>query len=227
MAIKNGTKVVEGQYPYQASLHLKDVKILKAVVGMNKLDDKNAVTYEIEKIIKHELFMENIYEPKFADIALVRVSKDIKFNDKVQPIQLASSENIEDYPFEGISVTITGWGNTHLCMSDFEENTNSLFVAHQTIYDFEKCEEDYTVYHKSKHSMLSHVSLVNCGMMCTVGHEYTCKGDSGGPVVTGRGIQVGIVSFGMKSLPEVSTNVWTWYEWIIENSNITNNNLYL
>ena len=51
------------------------------------------------------------------DIALLRVSKDIEFNDYVQPIKLAS----EDYIIDPKAIfTVSGWGKLNVRFSTIE-----------------------------------------------------------------------------------------------------------
>ncbi|XP_014234222.1 mite allergen Eur m 3-like [Trichogramma pretiosum] len=144
-----------------SSMRFLSPEFIQVVAGITKLDDKNAAIYKVEEIIKHEYYGDNLFLPYMADIALLRVAKDMEFNDKVQPVKLASSENSEDLLAVGASVILTGWGYTEQCM-----------------------------------------------------------GDSGGPVVDERGVQVGIVSLSIDDLPDVSTSVWLWSEWIAHASNI-------
>ncbi|KAL7297641.1 hypothetical protein TKK_0009309 [Trichogramma kaykai] len=235
---------------YSGILNPNDVQIL---VGVNKLDDQNGTIYKVEEIIMHENYTKNPWVTWMADIALIRIAEDIEFNDRVQPVKLASSSNPEDLIFAGIPVVVTGWGFTYQCMENHNETVNDLRMSKMRIYDLVMCQYEYiddynrqndesdsteeyneansTEEYKETDSTeeynemdeLTKLSGIDQGMMCTVGLQHTCKGDSGGPVVDERGVQVGIVSFGTVGLPDVNTNVKFYSEWISNNSKITEN----
>lgn len=65
--------------------------------------DTNQQIYQSQYIVYHEKFD---YKDKINDIALIRVAKDIQFNDKVQPTKLPA-ENLGGV---GSSAVLTGWG---------------------------------------------------------------------------------------------------------------------
>uniref|UniRef100_A0ABD2X3H8 Peptidase S1 domain-containing protein n=1 Tax=Trichogramma kaykai TaxID=54128 RepID=A0ABD2X3H8_9HYME len=202
-------------------LNPNDVRIL---LGVNKLDDQNGTIYEVEEIIMHENYTTNPNVYYAADIALIRVAEDIVFNDRIQPVKLASSKHPEDLLPVGTPVVVTGWGYTQACMEVTDETTNDLRMAKMIIYDFDKCQNDYLKELQKTYQTDDFGGLgwgLDRGMICCIGHSHTCKGDSGGPVVDERGIQVGIVSFGIVGLPDVNTNVWFYSEWIASNSKIT------
>lgn len=69
--------------------------------------DKDKVVYDAEKLI-----VNRNYNPfKLTDdIALVYVSKDIVFNELVQPVALPSNNNVKS----GDLVVLTGWGRLYV-----------------------------------------------------------------------------------------------------------------
>lgn len=77
------------------------------VAGSNLLNGNQSDSYKSEYIVWHEKYN----GAKFVnDIGLIRVERDIKFNDKVQSIRLPTEAfNKDDYP-----VVLTGWGSTQL-----------------------------------------------------------------------------------------------------------------
>ncbi|KAL7297639.1 hypothetical protein TKK_0009307 [Trichogramma kaykai] len=196
-------------------------KALRILAGVNKRDDENGIFFEVEKIIKHEYYGNDDAETEHGDIALIRLKEDIEFNDKIQPVKLASSENKEDVLPVGAPIYITGWGYTYQCMENHNEEVNDLRLAIRKISDFDQCQREYLEYaiKESNGTDVDHV--IDHGMICSVGYQYSCKGDSGGPVVDERGVQVGVVSFSVDGLSDVHTSVRHYSEWIANNSKIT------
>lgn len=74
------------------------------MVGTNKLDEGGEFFNAIS-ILPHEKYNSHLIHN---DIGLLKLDKDIEFNDKVQPIKLPA-ENFEksDYP-----AVLSGWGTT-------------------------------------------------------------------------------------------------------------------
>ncbi|KAL7297640.1 hypothetical protein TKK_0009308 [Trichogramma kaykai] len=165
----------------------KDIQIL---AGVNKLDDENGIVYKVEKIIKHEHYDNDKFLSELADIALIRVTRDIVFNDKIQPVRLASSKNQGDILPVGSPVMITGWGYTRQCLEAHDEETNYLRVAKRKISDFNECQYAYSVARNKASDESEKPPAVDRGMICSVGFQYSCMGDSGGPIVDQRGVQV-------------------------------------
>lgn len=70
--------------------------------GIHDLTKPGASSHRVEEVKRHEHFKE---EEKFNDIALMRVRDKFQFNDKVQPIKLATDDIPDD-----TTVEFTGWG---------------------------------------------------------------------------------------------------------------------
>ncbi|XP_058799350.1 chymotrypsin-2-like [Phymastichus coffea] len=87
---------------------------IKVVAGTNLIEGGKKQDYYSEYITYHKNFTETALQN---DIALIRVDKDIEFNDKIQPIALPGP--VETYKIED-SVKLTGWG---------EMNTGCLKTA--------------------------------------------------------------------------------------------------
>lgn len=74
---------------------------VEILVGTNDLN-KGGVYHQVEKFIMHEGYN----RPAFAnDIALVKLRKDLEFNDRVAPISYSYDE-VDD----GEELELTGWG---------------------------------------------------------------------------------------------------------------------
>ncbi|XP_014471748.1 PREDICTED: chymotrypsin-1-like [Dinoponera quadriceps] len=118
-------------YPYQASLRYEGYHFCNAViinkryvitvaqcvydvsnpyiysvmVGSDRLDKPGDV-YRVLNIIVHNGYNKALH---IHDIALIRVTEDIKFNENVQPISLPTVErNYDDYP-----LMVTGWAKNN------------------------------------------------------------------------------------------------------------------
>lgn len=69
---------------------------LRILVGTNDLRE-GGTYYNVEKLIRHQ----NYNSPSFAnDIALIKIVGEIDFNDKVQPIEVASEDVPDKTPLQ-------------------------------------------------------------------------------------------------------------------------------
>ncbi|XP_015120601.2 complement factor D-like [Diachasma alloeum] len=216
--IIGGTDAENGAHPYQISLlvngahncggaiihkryivtaaHCVDnrkAESMSIVVGTN-VWQKPGEKYDIEKIISHDFDPRRITN----DIALLRTTKDIVFNKRVQPVEIAR-ENIKEH---GYPVVATGWGRIYA----WGPTPTRLQVINLRIYDQQRC---------------SRYFYVTDGQICTLTEtgEGVCNGDSGGPLVA-DGVLIGIVSYGIpcgKERPDVFTRVYHYADWIVKN----------
>lgn len=78
---------------------------MTVVVGTNLLNGGVGQSYKSDYVAWHKDFsllkLSN-------DIGIIRVNRDIEFNDKVQPISLP----LEDFTKVDYPVVLTGWGTT-------------------------------------------------------------------------------------------------------------------
>ncbi|KAG7481133.1 hypothetical protein MATL_G00063530 [Megalops atlanticus] len=168
-------------------------------------------TLKVEKIIVHEDYKHKEYQ---YDIALLKMEKDIQFDDKKRPVCLPctaglsqvlslSSQNWttrchhQDLIFTGhggadhrtINGFVTGWGYTE----KGEVLSKDLNYGSISIREREQCE---------KMSKTEFKFSLTEEKFCANGDGVdACKGDSGGPFVikkSGRWIQIGIVSYGTR-----------------------------
>ncbi|XP_031788471.1 chymotrypsin-2-like [Nasonia vitripennis] len=218
--IVGGQDAPDGKYPYQVSLrapsHFCGGSILNSrwiltaahcvigrsgnavtvVAGTHLLNCGAEQTFKSEYITWHEKYNGGLF---INDVGLIRVDRDIEFNEKVQPIPLPNEDFSKvDYP-----VVLTGWGRTQAG----GPIPNNLQEINLKVISQTKCSDKMSVAITESHIC----TLTKVG-------EGACHGDSGGPLVA-DGVQVGIVSFGMpcaRGMPDVFTRVYTFISWINE-----------
>ncbi|KAJ8925924.1 hypothetical protein NQ315_009776 [Exocentrus adspersus] len=168
----------------------------------------------IEERIAHE-----DYDPEDAnqyhDIALLRLARDVKFTGSVQPVCLPTTKLEQEKNLIGEKLTVAGWGQT--------ENKSESAVKLKLdvpVKDNEVCNRAYRIVDIA----------LKPGQICAGGEKGkdSCKGDSGGPLMTQYadeygGISwysIGVVSFGPSPCgrelwPGVYTKVADYVPWIV------------
>lgn len=220
-----------GQWPWQLSLHLRDShtcgavlispdfaltaahcfqsdsqssarnwKVYGGVVSLNDLPQP----YLVEKIILNKNYNS---ESNDQDIALLKLTSQVAFNDKVQPICLPAFN--KDFP-HGTECWTSGFGTTEAGSSTVSKD---LMEVNVNIIRREVCNRR-SVYGGS----------VTANMICAghlQGGKDSCQGDSGGPLVCKDGnlwYLVGLTSWGdgcaRRNRPGVYTNVRSLLPWI-------------
>ncbi|XP_015111411.1 chymotrypsin-2 [Diachasma alloeum] len=222
--IVGGSDAPAGKYPYQVSLQKNNrhfcggsiinerwiltaahclqgqsPSAIKVLVGTTSLS-KGTEYYQCGFLKWHPKFTMILIHN---DVGVLRVTKDIEFNENVQAIKLPT-EN-----FNGINTraVLTGWGTTVL-NGRVPDKLQQLEVK---VISQLKC--------KLRHWLLTNSQI------CTLNKrgEGACHGDSGGPLVS-KGYQIGLVSYGLpcaRGSPDVFTRVYSFVNWI--NSTIREN----
>lgn len=167
-----------------------------------------SISVEIEEKIIHEQYRPTIANRKY-DIALLRLSRDVTFTNYIKPICLPPTASF------GQNLFVAGWGVTESGLSSSIKLKLSL-----PIFDKAQCQLAYD----TSGVILGH------GQFCAGGQNNrdSCKGDSGGPLMTvdrgrdgiGRWTVVGVVSFGplpcgQSNWPGVYTRVIDFVPWIL------------
>lgn len=194
--IFNGNDAARGQFPYQASIRdrygnthhcgaaIINERFLLTAAHCTKFDyanpekvsvvvgaldpSKEGVTMEVDKIIPHEGFdpwsLKN-------DIALIRTTKDIEFNDQTKPIPLPNEDAVDD----GKPLTIAGWGKTG-------ENTRPDKLQNIEVkqMDNRECEKKFNTQNSIFDDDFGSFNVYSSNV-CAIGEDKksTCPGDSG------------------------------------------------
>ncbi|KAM9358674.1 transmembrane protease serine 13a [Symphorus nematophorus] len=178
-------------------------KVYSGVVSLSRLPKP----YLVKKIILSENYNEKTNDQ---DIALLKLSSPVDFNDKVQPACLPSS----DQQFQqGTKCWTSGFGTTEAGSGTV---SNDLMEVTVDIIGRDIC-----------NSRSVYGGAVTKNMLCAgdlQGGKDSCQGDSGGPLVCqgeSRWYLVGITSWGAgcgeKNKPGVYTKVSSLLQWIYSN----------
>ncbi|XP_026128210.1 transmembrane protease serine 3 [Carassius auratus] len=227
--IVGGNLSVEGQFPWQVSLHFQNEHLCggsiissrwivtaahcvygfaypvlwNVYVGLIDQPVNTVQSLAVEKIIYHSR-----YRPKGLDhdIALMKLVQPLSFNGFVEPICLPNfGEEFED----GKMCWISGWGAT----DDGGEGSVSLLSARVPLISTKACSQP-EVYQ----------GYISPGMICAGyldGGTDSCQGDSGGPLACEDSFTwklVGATSWGEgcaeKNKPGVYTRITQSLTWI-------------
>ncbi|XP_053691721.1 CLIP domain-containing serine protease B4-like [Sabethes cyaneus] len=167
---------------------------------------------QVEKEIVHEDFVNTRLQVQ-NDIALLRLAKEVRTSQTVQPICLPLNEQFSTRQYEDMKMFVTGWGQT-------ESETNSRYKMVVAVKGVSQqlCRRHYLT------------ASIDDSQICA-GEEMgkdSCKGDSGGPLmdltVSESSVVyylAGVVSFGkqcgLADVPGVYTKVNWFGEWILDN----------
>ncbi|XP_058818084.1 trypsin-7-like [Topomyia yanbarensis] len=164
-----------------------DPRQLSVQVGQTKISDTKSV-HDASLYIIHPDYNANYYDN---DIAILKLTRPLTFSKSVQPARLppVCSEVVQ----HGMRVRVAGWGlvnETYL--------PEILQILDYYVIPNDECRQ-------------FHRHPVYDTQLCAVypgGGKATCNGDSGGPLVH-NGVQVGIVSWGLKNCSDVAPFVFS------------------
>lgn len=179
-----------------------------------------------------EIYLHDGFEPstKQNDIALIKLSEPLSFNENVQPIELANECNIQQ-DIEGVGefAYISGWGKTEY--SDESELLKGTFIEIITQDDVGAILDEYgdsspTGLYESSLYLHSEPTGDNNDIFVSGG-----IGDSGGPAsltIQNQNYLIGVYSYSENALagvpfatPSTYTKVSSYYNWITYKSGIT------
>ncbi|GCB78591.1 hypothetical protein scyTo_0016839 [Scyliorhinus torazame] len=131
---------------------------------------------------------------------LVKLSKPIRFNNYIRPIELTSS-----HPSVGQECLVSGWGN--LLNDGGVQYPAQLQCLDVPVLSLKTCHQAYP-------------GRISRNMFCAgfiEGGKDSCQGDSGGPLVCNGKLE-GIVSWGIgcavRNYPGVYTEVYNYISWV-------------
>jgi len=198
-------------------LGTKDLIVIAGVHDLDGIDDNPEPpiqSIKIERVFIHPRYRKVIPPPN--DIALLKLSQDLRFDGYKQPACLPKLAN-ENYDYApGSIVKVSGWGSTKPYKSQRGSRRNSKVLQVITIplISDAVCTKN-------------HGNVVDRSMFCAgklgVGGWWldACQGDSGGPAVknvNGKWTVLGITSWGSgcgaPNKPGVYTRVALFQQWI-------------
>ncbi|XP_039270736.2 uncharacterized protein LOC120345378 isoform X1 [Styela clava] len=199
----------------------------RAIIGM--LEFSESVTIPSEAIIS---FSDSMAHPQYDfpdnDLALLKLSRSVKFHSTVGPICMPSTEE----PSKDQVCFVTGWGVMNTDAAN-PQVSPALLQLDATVFDVDVCRERY-----SKNAIMkqfvpfleSSKNRIHCAGSLSLQAD-SCQGDSGGPLVCQKCANcgwylTGIVSFGPKpcgtaGLPGIYTKINPYQEWIEEKTGIS------
>ena len=192
-------------------------------VGSNQLD--TSIKIQAEEIIIHSNYSsDSVYN----DIGLIKLAKDLIFNELIRPICLPilnSEIDINQLLNSDSEVSTAGWGlDSYGGKSGPNLNEVKVMIVPRV-----KCNQSY-----SKLKARTIQKGITEQLLCAGSREDgkdACQGDSGGPLIyrlgqnleqewDGKYFQIGIVAFGHRcgdrNFPGVYTNVHYYLNWILK-----------
>ncbi|XP_026492021.1 phenoloxidase-activating enzyme-like [Vanessa tameamea] len=184
------------------------------IVKGKQVCNGGAITIPIESVVSHPEF--NLPKYHGHDIAIIKLAKQVPFNEFIRPICLPTSD-ITASPPNNLRLINAGWGSKP--SSDREDDVVKHYVELPFI-PIKRCKEIYK--HEENPNRVS--ASVSDNHICAGGEQGldSCRGDGGGPLMSeegGRYTLAGIVSFGpvpcgRKGVPSVYTKVYSYLPWI-------------
>jgi trypsin len=185
---------------FLTAAHCKGSFYFGVFVGGIRLNGSDGEALSVEVEVQHPRFRPNspVYNN---DIMIVKVS-----SNSTAPIQKLNFD--KKVPFRHETLTTVGFGWTDEVHSQLSEVLQEVNVS---VINYSDCRRAYR-------------AILNKQVICAgrlgVGGKDSCYGDSGGPLYTTGGVQVGVTSFGegcgRPKYPGVYTRISNYKDFIIE-----------
>ncbi len=150
---------------------------LSIVAGASNLDSGNGQKVEVSTVKNHPDYAAR----EIGDVAVIKLSSPLTFNDRVQPIQLATADELQ----AATTATVSGWGATS---ETSEADQPDLLAVDVPLVGDDACQ-----------TALGNVDAAAETCAGGTGTD-SCYGDSGGPLVIrnadGTPKLAGVVSWG-------------------------------
>ncbi|CAG9578683.1 unnamed protein product [Danaus chrysippus] len=169
---------------------------------------------EVSRIIMHPQYNSRLL---IHDVAVVRLQNSVVMSNQIQVARIAGPQYTLP---DNTRLDVIGWGQT-----SYKGQTSEILQhVSVNIINHRLCIDRYE-YLRSLPGMGAWPS-VTPEMMCTgildVGGKDACEGDSGGPVIHGGNVLVGITSWGFecahRTYPGVNVRVSSYTDWISTNA---------
>ena len=172
------------------------------LVRLNDYTHHNIDDYKVEEIIIHPFYTDGTF---MNDIALIRLSRKVKFTDHVQPICVPRNNR-----------DLANYGETLYTISNkYQERSDKRNLVQTMVISHEECKE--------KLKLLGFVNPITMYQICTEDFknstDVNCRGDEGGPLFyskKSRWFIEGISStFGCGiNQPQTFLKVFEYLKWI-------------
>lgn len=165
----------------------------------------------VEQILAHEGY-DPTDDNQHNDIALLRLARNVPFNDFVKPICLPTNASLKQSTFEGYDMEVAGWGKT-----ETRSESDVKLKVRVPVVSRSECAK---VFEKVGRQIINK-------QMCAGGAagRDSCRGDSGGALMgrqpsVDNWLAVGVVSYGPSPCgtpgwPGVYTRVGAYIDWIL------------
>lgn len=205
-----GGSLISNEYVLTAAHCLVDWTRLAIRIEFGVLDynSKSHDLLSVAKMITHAAYD---FKDDRNDIALLKLSRKVKFSKLVSPICLPM--RFKRVLFDNTLVTVCGWGETQ------RGTPKTLMATQLKTYPLAKCMKYHNVDYVDKFGATIFESNI-----CTADKiKDACLGDSGGPMSyydprSKRSYIIGIVSWGIDctTIPAAYTRVTSYLDWIKE-----------